>query len=388
MKSADEDLAARAAAGDDRAFGELFARYQPRLQSYCRSILRNEEDARDAVQTTMLKALVALRASHRSVTVGPWLYRIAHNESVSLLRRRRPVAELTETLGDEHAEPVAGLIAREELRAAIDGIQALPARLQRPLVLSVLGGMSHAQIAQETGTSALDARKRVFEARTVLRRRRVRALPLGAWSVFASGWSSLTAGLGGGSAVVAGSVGGLAVPVKVVAGVAGVAALAVGAAPSHRAPREHAVAAVAQSVATSRRAPAAKPTLRTRDVVRVRVARVSPPAGIVVAHPRRAVVASVVVPHPRRAVVVPSGRTSSVRVPPVQSPAETVPYAGPADTRTPEPRTKRSIASGTNWSSAAASTIPPLTNDAMPCIAANSARPTLSGSPASSRPSC
>jgi hypothetical protein len=51
----DEALARRAGAGDADAFGVLYVRYAARLEAYCRSIVRHDEDARDAVQTAMTK---------------------------------------------------------------------------------------------------------------------------------------------------------------------------------------------------------------------------------------------------------------------------------------------------------------------------------------------
>ena len=96
--ASDAFLARRAAAGDDDAFEKLYARYQPRLQAYCRSIVRHDEDARDAVQNAMTKALVALRRQDGTTNVGGWLFRIAHNEAISLLRRRRPKTELPDVM--------------------------------------------------------------------------------------------------------------------------------------------------------------------------------------------------------------------------------------------------------------------------------------------------
>jgi hypothetical protein len=83
----DEALARWAAQGDDDAFAALYARYGRRLEAYCRSILRNDEDARDAVQSAMTNAYLALGRSRRDVVVRPWLLRIAHNEANASARR-------------------------------------------------------------------------------------------------------------------------------------------------------------------------------------------------------------------------------------------------------------------------------------------------------------
>src|ERR1700761_8834810 len=91
----DERLAKLAGSGSEAAFALLFQRFHQPLYRYCRSLLGNDADAQDALQTTFTRALVALREDRRTAPVRPWLYRIAHNESVSLLRRRRPAQELS-----------------------------------------------------------------------------------------------------------------------------------------------------------------------------------------------------------------------------------------------------------------------------------------------------
>ena len=86
----DARLARRAATGDERAFATIYQRYHQDLYRFCLAILGNPEDAQDALQNTMVKALRALPGERREIQLKPWLYRIAHNESIDLLRRRRP----------------------------------------------------------------------------------------------------------------------------------------------------------------------------------------------------------------------------------------------------------------------------------------------------------
>ena len=85
----DDRLARRAAEGDGQAFAALYQRHHQALYRYCRAILGNPEDAADALQNTMTAALRALPGERREIHVKPWLFRIAHNESITLLRRRR-----------------------------------------------------------------------------------------------------------------------------------------------------------------------------------------------------------------------------------------------------------------------------------------------------------
>ncbi|MDX6676183.1 MAG: hypothetical protein QOE31_235, partial [Solirubrobacteraceae bacterium] len=166
--ASDAHLASRAADGDDDAFEKLYARYQPRLEAYCRSIVRHDEDARDAVQNAMTKALVALRRDSGPTNVQGWLFRIAHNEAISLLRRRRPTTELPEVVHDHALGPAGDLLLREELRATLDDVRELPGNLRHPLLLRELAGLSYMQVAEVVGGTPAAARKAVFAARTAL----------------------------------------------------------------------------------------------------------------------------------------------------------------------------------------------------------------------------
>src|SRR3954471_19569264 len=87
-------LRSKAARGDAKAFAALYERHHQALYRYCRSILRHDEDARDALQSAMARAFAALQDERRDLELRPWLFRIAHNEAVTILRQRRPTAEL------------------------------------------------------------------------------------------------------------------------------------------------------------------------------------------------------------------------------------------------------------------------------------------------------
>ena len=79
----DEQLASHVADRHDSAFTTLYERYHQPLYRYCRSLLHNDADAQDALQSTFTSALAALRADRRDAPLRPWLFRIAHNEAIS-----------------------------------------------------------------------------------------------------------------------------------------------------------------------------------------------------------------------------------------------------------------------------------------------------------------
>lgn len=164
----DERLVRRAAAGSQEAFAAIFERHHQALHRYCRSLLGNEHDAADALQNTMIKAMRALAGETRQIALRPWLYRIAHNESISLLRTRRPDSDLdaVQDLSD-HAH--AGVIeSRERLRALTEDLSELTERQRGALLMRELGGMEFAEVADALQTTPATAKQTIYEARCAL----------------------------------------------------------------------------------------------------------------------------------------------------------------------------------------------------------------------------
>ena len=164
----DARLAKLAAAGDERAFAAIYDRYHQELYRYCFAILGDAHDAQDALQGTMASALRALPGESRSIELRPWLYRVAHNESISIVRRRQPLAEAQEP--DLPREPAVDAVfeSRERLRTLVADLATLSERQRSALVMRELSGLSHEQIAVALGTSSGAARQVVYEARQAL----------------------------------------------------------------------------------------------------------------------------------------------------------------------------------------------------------------------------
>lgn len=164
----DERLARLIKDGSEEAFAALYERYYQRLYRYCRSMLRNGADAEDALQSTFAGAYVALAEGRRDAPMRPWLYRIAYNESVSTLRRRRPEAPLVE------ANELAGVSVEERtserarLALLVADLGELAERQRGALVMRELSGLSHEEIAVALGVGVGAAKQTIFEARQSL----------------------------------------------------------------------------------------------------------------------------------------------------------------------------------------------------------------------------
>jgi RNA polymerase sigma factor (sigma-70 family) len=164
----DERLVRRAVGGEERALAAIFDRYHQRLYRYCLAILGDSQDAQDALQNTMLKVLRALPGEKREIKLRPWLYRIAHNESIELLRRRRETRQLDAELAAPGPSLADDLSARQRLRQLLSDLDQLPERQRGALVMRELGGLDAEGIAAALGTSAAVARQTLYEARLSL----------------------------------------------------------------------------------------------------------------------------------------------------------------------------------------------------------------------------
>jgi RNA polymerase sigma factor (sigma-70 family) len=165
----DARLARLAARKDRRAFEAIFERYHQELYRYCRAILHDPDEAQDALQSTMASALRALPGDDRQIALRPWLYRVAHNEAISILRQRAITVD-----PDRLPEPEAPGVhieaeTRERLRHLVADLDHLPERQRGALVMRELSGLSYAEIGAALTASEAASRQAVYEARVALR---------------------------------------------------------------------------------------------------------------------------------------------------------------------------------------------------------------------------
>jgi RNA polymerase sigma factor (sigma-70 family) len=163
-------LHSRAARGDAQAFAAVYERHRQALYRYCRSILRHEEDAQDALQSTMTRAFAALQDEQRDFELRPWLFRIAHNEAIAILRKRRetPLSDEAAGAAREAGEVEDRVAEREALRVLQLDLADLSERQRAALVLRELNGLGHVEIGQVLELEPATVKQAIFEARTAL----------------------------------------------------------------------------------------------------------------------------------------------------------------------------------------------------------------------------
>ena len=166
--SSDEQLAHAAGRGDTAAFDALYQRHHQPLLAFARHMLGRMHDAEDVVQHTFLAADRAFRAGKVPKAVRAWLYTVARNRCVSVLRARRDDV----ALGGDECVSTDGLAAeveqREELRALVADLRRLPDDQRAALLLAELGELTHVEVARVIGVRQGKVKALVFQAREAL----------------------------------------------------------------------------------------------------------------------------------------------------------------------------------------------------------------------------
>jgi RNA polymerase sigma factor (sigma-70 family) len=173
--------------GSERAFAEIMRRYERQLHYYCLQMV-GAPRAEDAVQQAFMQAFVALRdGERREIALRPWLYRIARNCAIDLMRKQHEHDELDPDF-DGMSEASGVFEQKEELARVVAAIQALPDGQRRALTLRELEGRSYGEISAELGHTDSGVRQLIFRARTALRNLGALVLPLGStrWRILSA----------------------------------------------------------------------------------------------------------------------------------------------------------------------------------------------------------
>ena len=175
-RAGDERLVEQLRRGNSAAFEVIYDRYHAALLSFCRHMLGSREEAEDALQQTLVAAHEDIVRSTKPIRLKAWLYTIARNRCLSILRARR------EQPTDEIEISTAGLSEsvqqRADVRELLTDLHALPEDQRAALVLSELGDLSHAEVALVVGCEASKVKSLVFQARSsLIERRQAREIP-------------------------------------------------------------------------------------------------------------------------------------------------------------------------------------------------------------------
>lgn len=191
----DEALFEKFLDGDDRSYTELYERYDRKILTYLRTILRDHPEAADDMfQETFVRLFRERKrrgeegSDYRTVqSLRAWLFRVAHNQAISYLRKRRKTIAFSDS-GDEdrswderlmspieesfaelygEVDPLRDESLYEKLLACVE---LLPGALREIYVLKEINGLPYEEVARVTGCTYEAARMRLSRARKTLRK--------------------------------------------------------------------------------------------------------------------------------------------------------------------------------------------------------------------------
>jgi RNA polymerase sigma factor (sigma-70 family) len=173
----DATLVAAVRRGDDRAFEQLYSRYQRRISAYVYGMVKDHGRAEDITQEVFISALRRMRETDRAIAFKPWIYEIAKNACIDQFRRSRRAEEVSMDAGDglgqaDHGRLVAAeptpddaVDAKQQLDHLCGAFGGLSDSHHEILVLREFEGLSYREIGDRMGLSRPGVESTLFRAR-------------------------------------------------------------------------------------------------------------------------------------------------------------------------------------------------------------------------------
>src|SRR5687768_13607725 len=173
----DHQLVRAVRRGDDRAFEELYSRYQRRIAAYVFGMVKDYGRAEDITQEVFVSALRRMRQTERPIAFKPWVYEIAKNACIDAYRRARRAEEVSFDADDrlspaDHVrlvatgpEPDEAVDTKQDLDHLCGAFGSLSESHHDILVLRELEGLSYKDIGERMGMSRPAVESTLFRAR-------------------------------------------------------------------------------------------------------------------------------------------------------------------------------------------------------------------------------
>ena len=181
----DPELLSAARQGDYAAFEEIVRRFQDRVYRLALGMTGNDTDAEEIAQETFLHVFKGLPAFRGDSSLSSWIYRVAANASLMVLRRqrRRPQLSLDDTRpeftedGTGHVqtpgawviEPDEAILSGELMSLVERSISELPEKYRLVLLLKDVEGLSNAEVAETLGLTLPTVKARLHRSRLIVR---------------------------------------------------------------------------------------------------------------------------------------------------------------------------------------------------------------------------
>jgi len=169
-------------AGDMAEFARLVDAYSTQIYRLALKMLGDEQDAEDVLQNTFMKALQSIENFEGRSSVSTWLYRIAVNEALMMVRRQKPTIPVAMDYEDNEDElqhptqftdwcclPEEDMLSEESRKHLDKAIRQLPEKLQVVFLLRDIEGLSIRETSEALGLTETAVKTRLLRARLNLR---------------------------------------------------------------------------------------------------------------------------------------------------------------------------------------------------------------------------
>ena len=183
MKEDDQILIKKALAGNESAYKLLLNKHKDAIFRLIVKIVHNQEEAQDLVQETFMKAFGSLSSYKCQYRFTTWLYKIAANNCIDFLRKRRLISvsldqpletkdgEVTIEIADWTYNPEADLASRQKSLSIDAAIETLPQKYREVIIFRHKQEKSYEEIAQILGIPVGTVKARIFRARELLKKK-------------------------------------------------------------------------------------------------------------------------------------------------------------------------------------------------------------------------
>jgi RNA polymerase sigma-70 factor (ECF subfamily) len=167
----DEELIVQLKNGELNAGSALYVRHKNAVYSFCLRMLKDPAAAQDAAQETFLKMITKIQSIERGVTLKSWLFSVARNEVLMVLRRNKiiPMEQYDdETIVFDHSTPLSITIQSEMTEILLTAIMQLKPAYREAYLLRETEGLTYEEIAKTTSTTVSAVKSKLFKSRAAL----------------------------------------------------------------------------------------------------------------------------------------------------------------------------------------------------------------------------
>ncbi len=178
----DYELIDEAIDGNEASYGIIMERYKNSLHGIIYRMVRNQEETQDLVQEAFIKAYKALRTFNKQYSFSTWLFKIASNNCIDHLRKKRlstisidaPIetmdGSITQDIPDSTYNPEKDIIRNEVINTIHHTIDQLPKKYREVINLRHKQDKSYEEIATELDLPIGTVKARIFRAREILKK--------------------------------------------------------------------------------------------------------------------------------------------------------------------------------------------------------------------------